>query len=111
MKWHVHGSPCTGTGEAVLPLDEWKERLASDRCRRCEAWTLRRQDKIRVHYNSIDRARQHRDFRTIDGARRYAQRWVGEYPEIGPSYAVSGDGIGKIRVTGCTLADLFPGAV
>lgn len=51
-----------------------------------------------------------RNFKTLDGARRFAHRYVGPYPEIGFGYAVSGDGIGKVAVEGCTLSELFPEA-
>jgi hypothetical protein len=62
---------------------------------------------IKVKYSSIDGGRVSRSFKTLKGARKFAQHWVGKNPEIGSSYAVSGDGIGKIEVDGCPLADLF----
>jgi hypothetical protein len=33
---------------------------------------------------------------------------VGDHPEMGTRYAISGDGIGKITVENSTLTDLFP---
>jgi len=63
---------------------------------------------IKVSYRSIDRCSKSRRFKTLEGAQRFAQKWVGETPEMGASYAVSGDGIGKVTVTGATLAELFP---
>ncbi len=63
---------------------------------------------ITVIYTSIDHCRTRRSFKTIEGARKFAQARVGEGPEIGLGYAVSGDGIGKIQVSGVTLTDLFP---
>jgi hypothetical protein len=65
---------------------------------------------IKVRYTSIDRCNTTRTFKTIEGARKFAQHWVGETPELGAqrSYAVSFDGIGKVVCTGCTLMDLFP---
>ncbi len=65
---------------------------------------------IRVRYSSIDRCYINRRFRTLEGARRFAARYVGETPEIGYTfnYAVSADGIGKITVDGATLTELFP---
>lgn len=65
---------------------------------------------IRVRYTSIDRWTSVKAYKTLSGARKFAQLWVGQHPEIGTTYAVSGDGIGKISVEGCTLADLFPAA-
>jgi len=63
--------------------------------------------KIIVRYNSVDRYSERRTFKTLKFARRYAHKWIGEHPEIGCGYAVSGDGIGKITVDGATLDDLF----
>ncbi len=64
--------------------------------------------EIKVRYSTIDRFTETRKFKTLDGARKFAQNWIGRHPEIGGHYAVSGDGIGKITVSGATLADLFP---
>lgn len=64
---------------------------------------------IAVTYNSIDCYRgTRRVFKTLEGARKFAQKWVGEAPEMGSYYAVSGDGVGKVTCEGCTLYDLFP---
>lgn len=64
---------------------------------------------IKVRYSAVDgyRARTHR-FATLAGAQRYAHERVGAHPEVGCGYAVSGDGVGRVRVEGCTLAALFP---
>lgn len=62
---------------------------------------------IKVKYSSVDRFRKTGSFKTLKGARKFAQSWIGKYPEMGSSYAVSGDGIGKIEVQGCALAELF----
>ena len=69
---------------------------------------------MKVIYRSIDRVRIARSFKTLKGAQAFAHKWVGEHPEIATSfsvaasYAVSGDGVGKITVEGCTLAEIFP---
>lgn len=64
---------------------------------------------IKVRYSSIDRYSESRRFKTLAGARKYAAKWVGEHPEIGSYYAVSGDGVGKIEVSGdASLKDIFP---
>jgi hypothetical protein len=63
---------------------------------------------VRVSYSSIDHFRQTRGFKTLEGAQNFAQKWIGETPEIGTCYAISGDGIGRITVKGATLAELFP---
>jgi hypothetical protein len=64
--------------------------------------------KIKVTYQSVDRFRMARSFRTIEGARAFAQRRLGPHPDLGSGYAVSFDGIGTITVQGARLADLFP---
>ena len=63
---------------------------------------------IKVRYSSFDsRKGKWRSFKTLRGARKYAQHWIGKYPEMGSTYAVSGDGIGKIEAEGVKLAELF----
>jgi hypothetical protein len=66
---------------------------------------------ISLHYSSADGVSKRSQYTTIEGARRFAQKWLGETPEIGSTYAISGDGIGKITVLGATLAELFPRCV
>lgn len=61
-----------------------------------------------VTYRAIDGASMRRGFATLKGARKFAQEYVGEHPGIGSSYAVSNDGVGRVTVRGCTLAELFP---
>ena len=53
---------------------------------------------IKVRYSSIDHYKETKSFSTLSGARRFAQKWVGRNPELGSTYAVSGDGIGKITL-------------
>lgn len=65
---------------------------------------------IIVRYSSIDSygRSKRRVFKTLATARRYAQKWVGRHPDLGSSYAISGDGVGKITVSGdATLTELF----
>lgn len=67
--------------------------------------------KIRVTYRSIDHFSKSATFKTLAGAQKFAQKWVGETPEVSvfvPCYAVSGDGVGKITVSGAPILDLFP---
>lgn len=60
-------------------------------------------------YQSCDGCSKKHTFKTLKGARKYAQEYVGEHPDIGSSYAVSYDGIGTISIiSGTTLAELFP---
>lgn len=65
-------------------------------------------DVITVTYTSIDGAHAAFQSNDIESAREFAQHWIGQYPCLGRSYAVSDDGIGKITVFGATLRDLFP---
>jgi hypothetical protein len=62
---------------------------------------------IKVKYSSVDGYRKVRSFKTLTGARKYAQEWVGKNPDKGSHYAVSDDGIGKIEVEGVPLDHLF----
>ena len=64
--------------------------------------------KLRISYSAIDGFRTHRTFRTLAGASAFARGYVGDHPEMSRTYAISGDGVGKITYTGCTLAELFP---
>lgn len=63
---------------------------------------------ITVYYRAIDHTSKTKTFKTLAGAREFAQKWVGKRPEIGIGYAVSGDGVGTVRVTGASIKDLFP---
>jgi hypothetical protein len=63
---------------------------------------------IQVRYSTCDGVRIAKRFKSLAGARRFAQKWVGAHPDIGSAYAVSSDGIGIISVDNVSLADLFP---
>lgn len=62
---------------------------------------------IKVTYRSIDNCHLSRVFKTLASARAFAVKYVGENPDMGRSYAVSDDGIGKITVEGLTIYELF----
>jgi hypothetical protein len=62
---------------------------------------------ITVRYSAVDGFRKTRTFKTLAGARKFAVERVGSNPELGRTYAVSFDGIGKVEVEGCTVAELF----
>lgn len=66
--------------------------------------------KITVSYSAIDGTRFSQEFKTLRGAQRFAQKWVGTKPEISDmfQYAVSFDGVGKVTCQGCRLRELFP---
>lgn len=65
---------------------------------------------IRVRYSTVDRFSKTGTFKTLAGAQRFAQKWVGGAPEISDTfgYAVSSSGTGKIECSGCDVRDLFP---
>jgi hypothetical protein len=67
---------------------------------------------IIVKMRSVDGFTKTGKFKTLEGARKFAQKWVGETPEfgrgIGEMYAVSWDGVSKVTVSGASLRDLFP---
>jgi hypothetical protein len=62
---------------------------------------------ITIRYTSIDRCRVTRKYKTLAHARAFAVKYVGPSPELGSTYAVSSDGVGKITVEGVTLRELF----
>ena len=64
---------------------------------------------IKITRQSCDGFRDTRTFKTIEGARKFAVKYVGDHPEMGGDYAVSCDGIATIRVHGVTLRELFEG--
>ena len=63
---------------------------------------------ITVYFSTSDGYRETRKFKTLFGARRYAQSKIGETPEVGSYYAVSGYGDAKIEASGATMKELFP---
>ncbi len=64
--------------------------------------------RIIVTYSSVDGVKRTEIFTDIEQARSFAHEWVGPHPDLGRSYAVSNDGVGKIVVNGATLNDIFP---
>lgn len=63
--------------------------------------------ELKVRYQSCDGYRVTKKFKTHAGAKAFAVKMIGRTPEMGRAYAVSDDGIGKIMVEGCTVAELF----
>lgn len=62
---------------------------------------------ITIWYSAIDGAHDKALFHSLQEAREYAFKWVGEHAEFGTGYAISNDGIGKIQVEGVSLKELF----
>jgi hypothetical protein len=62
---------------------------------------------IQVTYRLVDGVVMTRNFLALKGAREFAIKYVREHPEIGTSYAIAGDGVGKITCSGVTLHELF----
>lgn len=65
---------------------------------------------MKIYYSSIDGFERRLDTENLVEAQAFAQKWVGKHPEIGSSYAISGDGVGKIEADGVSLSQLFPEA-
>ena len=66
--------------------------------------------EISVTYAAVDGYYTTKLYKTLRGARKFAQDMVGKHPDMsGFDYCVSFDGVGRIRVFGCTLDELFPG--
>jgi len=64
---------------------------------------------IKLKYVASDGFKKTGEFKTLARAQKFAQRYVGETPDLGSDYAVSADGFGVIRVvSGAQLAELFP---
>lgn len=59
---------------------------------------------IRLRYSTIDRFSESKRFKTLDGARAYAKRRLGDCYDVSLAfnYAVSGDGVGKVSIAGGT---------
>lgn len=64
---------------------------------------------ITLRYRSIDNCSVTRKFKTVKGARAFADKWVGT-PDLSSTYAVSFDGVGRITWQGCTAQALWPEA-
>jgi hypothetical protein len=65
-------------------------------------------DTIVVTARFIDGGGERKTFKTLEGARKYAQSRIGAHPSIGGGYAVDNSGVCTIRVTGTSLQSLFP---
>ena len=107
--------------EPLLPVEcgacGWKGKRSAGKlvwcpkCGQCAAFQPEaKMDAIKVLYRACDGARIMRSFKTLAGAQKFAQNYVGRFPDMGGGYAVSSDGIGTVRVVAGshTLADLFP---
>lgn len=62
---------------------------------------------MKITYTSIDGVRKSRTFKTLKGARKFADDMVGPQDVEGGYYAVSSDGVGRITWSGVSRADLF----
>ena len=64
--------------------------------------------KIKLRFSSCDGGRWSKTVKSIAGARKAIIHQIGQ-PEIGSTYAISGDGICKVEVSGdASLNELFP---
>lgn len=96
---------CGAKIECVAQHKEFERGFDYVSCCRC----LDKRE-VTVRYKAVDRFSESRKFKTLTGARRYAQKWVGEHPDISDTfgYAVSFDGTGKVTCEGCSIFELFP---
>jgi hypothetical protein len=62
---------------------------------------------IKMTYKASDGFTKRGSFKTVAGAKAFAAKWVGETPEVGTTYAVSPDGVGRVTWSGVSKADLF----
>lgn len=67
---------------------------------------------IKLEYQAVDGAHRVREFKTIVGAQKFAETWMGVRPEVYASsiYAVTQDGVGVMYWSGCTPQQLWPSA-
>jgi hypothetical protein len=63
--------------------------------------------KITTTFTTIDGFKERKTFKTLEGARRYAKRRMGDNFDIGSYYAVDMYGTGKLMVDGTSLAKLL----
>lgn len=113
--WHEGRCGCCGR---KLTVPESVERGIGPECARGLGMAPREdhlaqyldapKKKIVVRIEGVDGAGQRRKFTTIAGASAFARKFVGDTPEMGSTYAVSGDGVCKATCDGCTLRELFP---
>lgn len=62
---------------------------------------------IKLRFSTLDGIRKTKAFKSLKGARKAAHAWIGADADVGGHYAVSTDGVVKLTVEGCTLADIF----
>jgi hypothetical protein len=62
--------------------------------------------KITVRYRSIDRYSKSYRYKTRAGAAAKIRELLGDYFDIGSTYAVSGDGVGRVTLSGATFEEL-----
>lgn len=63
---------------------------------------------IRLYFDAVDGPIGRFQYKSLEAAQRAAQRRLGEAPEIGSLYAVSGDGVVTLRAEGASWGELFP---
>jgi len=67
---------------------------------------------ITLTYQTVDGVDRTKKYKTLVGAQKFAQEWVGVRPEVfkGSLYAVSADGIGVMYWSGINPEQLWPSA-
>ena len=63
---------------------------------------------IKMYYLSVDGCYKSAKFSTIEGAKKFAKKWLGDYFVISFfGHAISGDGIGKVSSLGCSMEEIL----
>lgn len=65
---------------------------------------------ITVYNQAVDGFEEEKEFDSIEEAREYCRKYLGEYFDISDffGYAMSGDGINKLVIEGTTWKEIFP---
>lgn len=66
---------------------------------------------ITITIQTVDNSTTRRTFKALPSARKFAAFRMGATPTIGSDYAVDDFGVATLRVTGASLADIFPATV
>ena len=116
---HPHVATSTPDGLHDMDCGDCEAEAEADRAPSAAApWsepkTVKTSADLSVQFKTTDRYSESRRFKTLEGARAYAQKKIGETPEIGSFYAVGAYGDARITVgwtvggRSARVLDLFP---
>jgi len=63
---------------------------------------------ITLKYLAVDGFRTEKTFSSLKEAQEFAVLWAGARCEVGRTYAITYDGVGRLTWTGVTAEELFP---